>query len=110
MKLKLGKWIGLIYALICVFFCLYFYMLLVASTYSTEISKCYAVVWSLSCQKFCKKVLYSTDFQYYFVNSLYVAVFNIIITVIVCLMCGYGVAKYQFKLKKFLTFSLFLRL
>ena len=103
MKLKLGKWIGLIYALICVFLFVFpFYMLLVASTYSTgEVSKSVTLLFCPYLVQNFAKVLYSTDFQYYFVNSLYVAVFNVIITVIVCLMCGYGVAKYQFKLKKF---------
>lgn len=103
MKIKIGRWVGFVYALVCVFLFLFpFYMLIVASTYSTgEISKSVSLMFGSYLVENFEKVLYTTDFQYYFVNSLYVAIFNVIITVSICLMCGYGVAKYQFKLKKF---------
>ncbi len=49
------------------------------------------------------KSLMSIDFFKYYGNSIFVSVSCAVLTVLVCSMCGFGLAKYRFKGRKFFT-------
>ncbi len=47
-----------------------------------------------------KDVFVNAGFGKYYFNSIYIAVTATLLTVLVCAMCGYALAKFDFKLKK----------
>ncbi len=52
-----------------------------------------------------KDVFLNAGFGRYYFNSIYIAVLATGISVFVCAMCGYALAKFDFKLKKFLYYT-----
>ena len=77
-----------------------FYIMIVMSTHSTlDIFK---KINLLPGQYLLKnlKTIFTSGFANYYWNSFYIALFTIVISVFISTLCGYGFAKFQFKLKK----------
>lgn len=81
-----------------------FYIIILTSTYSTQTMHLAVTL------KPGKDFLYNLNLAYadgkllyWIANSCYIGISRAAITCIVCLMCGYGLTKYQFKGRRFLS-------
>jgi ABC-type glycerol-3-phosphate transport system permease component len=45
-------------------------------------------------------VFVKAKFAVFYFNSLYITIFTVVLTVLICSMCGYALSKYKFKFKK----------
>lgn len=79
-----------------------FYLMVIMSTYDSN--ELFTGMHLLPGQNFLinmKDVLINAGFGKYYFNSIYIAVLATALSVFVCAMCGYALAKFDFKLKKF---------
>ena len=53
-----------------------------------------------------KDVFLNAGFGTYYFNSLYIAMAATLLSVLVCAMCGYALAKFEFKFKKFFYYTI----
>jgi ABC-type glycerol-3-phosphate transport system permease component len=84
-----------------------FYLMIVMSTYNSN--DLFSGLHLLPGSNFLinlKDVFENAGFGIYYFNSIYIAIFTTILTVFVCAMCGYALAKFSFKLNKIAYYTI----
>ncbi len=78
-----------------------FYLMVIMSTYdSNELFMGLHLLPGSNFMINIKDVLVNAGFGKYYFNSIYIAVLSTVLAVFVCAMCGYALAKFEFKFKK----------
>ncbi len=84
-----------------------FYLMVIMSTYDSN--ELFSDLHLLPGNNFLiniKDVFLNAGFGTYYFNSLYIAMAATLLSVLVCAMCGYALAKFEFKFKKFFYYTI----